>query len=114
MDATTTVLRALADPTRRAVLEQLALGEATVSSLTARFPVTQPAISQHLRVLRQAGLVVDRHDGRFVYYRARPEGLGPMIAWVEQYEAFWRGRLAALATLLDEGMAHGEVGGDAE
>ena len=92
------------------MLEQLARGEATVSALKARFDVSQPAISQHLAVLRQAGLVSDRHDGRYVYYRATPEGLGPLIDWMDRYEAFWRGRLAALKALLDEEAGDGGQG----
>jgi len=69
------VFRALADPTRRAVLERLARGEATVSQLNAGFDVSQPAISQHLAHLRRAGLVLERRAGRNAYYRARPAGL---------------------------------------
>lgn len=96
------VFRALADPTRRAVLERLAGGEATVSDLTAGFQVSQPAISQHLAALRRAGLVSDRHAGRYVYYRATPEGLTPLLDWLEHYRAFWNDRMEGLRTLLKE------------
>src|SRR6202012_4467919 len=81
----TEVFRALADPTRRAVFEKLATSELSVSELTARFSVSQPAISQHLATLREAGLVAERREGRFVYYRAEPDGLSPIMSWMERY-----------------------------
>ena len=96
------VFRALADPTRRAVLECLARGEATVSELTAGVPVSQPAVSQHLATLRRAGLVLDRHEGRHVYYRVAPEGLAPLLDWVDRYQRFWHERLGRLRTVLEE------------
>ncbi|HTM21719.1 MAG TPA: metalloregulator ArsR/SmtB family transcription factor [Kofleriaceae bacterium] len=99
----TEVFRGLADPTRRAVFESLAHhGEATVSQVTARFSVSQPAISQHLAALRSAGLVLARKDGRHVFYRADPAGLAPLADWIGHYERFWRGRLARLDDLLQE------------
>ena len=96
------IFRALADPTRRTVFERLSRGEATVSQLTARFDISQPAISQQLAALRSAGLVVERREGRFAYYRVRPAGLRPLVRWVEHYQAFWTDRLARLRTLLEE------------
>ncbi len=102
MTLATDVFRALADPTRRAVLERLARGETTVSELTAQFPVSQPAISQHLATLRRAGLVSHRHEGRHVYYRAEPDGLIPLIDWIGRYQVFWRDRAARLKALLEE------------
>lgn len=97
------VFWALADPTRRAVFERLAReGEASVSELTASSSVSQPAISQHLSALRRAGLVSDRHAGRYVYYRAVPSGLVPLVNWIEQYQVFWRDRLHRLRDLLEE------------
>ena len=96
------MFRALADPTRRAVLERLGHGETTVSALTAHFGVSQPAISQHLATLRRAGLVSDRHEGRHVYYRAEPDGLLPLIDWIGRYQVFWRERAARLRSLLEE------------
>ncbi|WP_428426175.1 ArsR/SmtB family transcription factor [Pararhizobium sp.] len=99
----TTVLRTLADPTRRAVLERVAgADEITVVELTRGSGVTQGAISQHLKSLKQAGLVVERPEGRNVYYRARPEGLEPLADWMGHYGAFWRDRFANLRTLLKE------------
>ncbi|MCC6471533.1 MAG: winged helix-turn-helix transcriptional regulator [Alphaproteobacteria bacterium] len=96
------VFRALADPTRRAVFERLTRGEASVSELTADFDVTQPAISQHLAALRRAGLVSARHAGRNAFYRADPAGLAPLVDWIDRYQAFWRGRLRKLKSLLRE------------
>ena len=95
------VFRALADPTRRAILEALAGGEAPVKDLTARFDVSQPAVSQHLAALRDAGLVAGRRDGRRVYYRVRPEGLRPLVDWVAHFGAFWPERIGRLERLLD-------------
>lgn len=99
----TTVLRTLADPTRRAVFERVAgAEEITVVELTRGSGVTQGAISQHLKSLKLAGLVVERPEGRNVYYRARPEGLAPLADWMGDYGAFWRDRFANLRTLLKE------------
>ena len=64
--------------------------------------MTQGAISQHLKSLKQAGLVVERPEGRNAYYRARPEGLEPLADWMSHYGAFWRDRFADLRTLLKE------------
>ena len=97
-----TVFRALADPTRRAVFERLARGEASVSELTADFDVSQPAISQHLAALRRAGLVSARHAGRNAFYRADPTGLAPLVDWIDRYQVFWRGRLRRLKSLLQD------------
>ncbi len=96
------VFRALADPTRRAVFEQLTLGEATVKELTTKFEVSQPAISQHLSALRAGGLVAERKHGRFTYYRVEPKGLRPLVSWIEHYQAFWHERLAVLNNLLED------------
>lgn len=99
----TAVLRTLADPTRRAVFERVAgSAEITVVELTRGSGVTQGAISQHLKSLKQAGLVAERPEGRNVYYRARPEGLEPLADWMGHYGAFWRERFANLRTLLKE------------
>jgi DNA-binding transcriptional ArsR family regulator len=95
------VFRALGDPTRRAVYERLIAREESVSALTARFAVSQPAISQHLRTLRQAGLVEVRRQGREAHYRAGPEGLKPLADWMAHYEKFWREREAKLKAVLE-------------
>ena len=98
-----TVMRALADPTRRAVYERIAgAAEITVVELTRGSGVTQGAISQHLKSLRQAGLVIERPEGRKVYYRAQPEGLTPLVDWMSHYGVFWRERFANLRNLLKE------------
>lgn len=97
------VLHTLADPTRRALFQRVSSSrEITVADLTRGSGVTQGAISQHLKALKQAGLVTDRPDGRFVYYRAQPEGLAPLIDWIDQYGVFWRNRLNNLRTLMKE------------
>lgn len=96
------VFRALADPTRRAVLERLMAAEMNVTELTANFAVSQPAISQHLAVLRQAGLVTERREGRRAFYRADTTGLQPLLDWVDRYRQFWPARIDRLKTLLKE------------
>jgi DNA-binding transcriptional ArsR family regulator len=96
------VFRALADPTRLAVFENVMREEMTVTDLTARFAVTQPAISQHLAVLRGCGLVVHRRDGRQIFYRANANGLRPMFRWIDEYRVFWQERMPRLKTLLRE------------
>jgi DNA-binding transcriptional ArsR family regulator len=84
----TTLIKTLADPTRRAVFERLAGGsEITVSDLARGATVSQPAISQHLRALREAGLVAERRAGRHVRYRAEPKGLAPLVDWISIYAA---------------------------
>jgi len=99
--AASELFRALADPTRRAILERLIReGEQSVHALTACAGVSQPAVSKHLALLKQAGLVRDRPQGRSVYYRARPKGLTPLIDWIGLYGAFWRDRFDRLETLL--------------
>jgi DNA-binding transcriptional ArsR family regulator len=98
-----TVMRALADPTRRAVYERIAgTAEITVVELTRGSGVTQGAVSQHLKSLKQAGLVIERPEGRKVYYRAQPEGLTPLVDWMSHYGLFWRERFANLRSLLKE------------
>jgi DNA-binding transcriptional ArsR family regulator len=99
----TTVLRTLADPTRRAVFERVCgADEITVVELTRGSGVTQGAISQHLKSLKQAGLVAERPQGRNVYYRAAPNGLAPLFDWLSHYDLFWRKRFANLRDLLKE------------
>jgi len=97
-----TIFRTLADPTRRALFERLCReGEQTVGALTACSGVSQPAVSKHLGVLRQAGLVRDRHEGRQTHYSARPEALAPLVDWTRRMAGFWEDRLDALENLLD-------------
>lgn len=97
------VMRTLADSTRRAVFERIMRSsEISVVELTRGSGVSQSAVSQHLRTLKQAGLVVDRAQGRNVFYRAEPKGLAPLFDWMNHYGVFWRDRLAGLETLLKE------------
>ena len=97
------IMRVLADPTRRAVFEQIAdAGELTVGALTHRNDVSQPAISQHVRALKEAGLLGERRDGRMIHYRCAPRGLAPLVDWLGLYGVFWRERFANLRTVLKE------------
>jgi DNA-binding transcriptional ArsR family regulator len=92
----------LANPTRRAIFERLCRdGEQTVRSLTDRAGVSQPAVSKHLGVLKHAGLVRDRRDGRQTHYSAQPQGMTPLIDWMSLYGAFWRDRFDRLEDLLN-------------
>jgi len=86
------VLVALADPTRRQVFEELRGGAKSVGAIAERLPVSRPAVSQHLKVLRDAGLVADRADGTRRVYYIDPHGLGPLRAWLDE---FWDQALAA-------------------
>jgi DNA-binding transcriptional ArsR family regulator len=95
------VFHALADPSRRAIFESLTRGEAAVKDLTARFDISQPAVSQHLATLKAAGLVKARRDGRCVHYRVDPRGMKPLMDWIAHYRAFWTDHLDRLEDLLD-------------
>jgi DNA-binding transcriptional ArsR family regulator len=96
-----TIFKTLADPTRRAILERLTRdGEQTVRVLTDQAGVSQPAVSKHLGVLKLAGLVRDRREGRQTHYSAEPQGLAPLIDWMSLYGVFWRDRFDRLETLL--------------
>jgi len=99
----TTVMKTLADPTRRAVFERIAReGEVAATGLVRGSRVSQPAISQHLRALREAGLVTERRDGRQIHYRIAPRGLAPLLNWLGHYQLFWRERFDNLEKLLKE------------
>ncbi len=96
------MFRALADPTRRAIFEELSRqGEQTVHALTRYAGVSQPAVSKHLTVLKRAKLVRHRRDGRETHYRAEPQALAPMVNWLGIYGAFWRERFDRLGALLE-------------
>jgi DNA-binding transcriptional ArsR family regulator len=95
------IFQALADPSRRAIFESLTRGEAAVKDLTARFDISQPAVSQHLATLKEAGLVKARPEGRLVYYRVRPRGMKPLINWIAHYRAFWTEHIDRLEELLE-------------
>jgi DNA-binding transcriptional ArsR family regulator len=95
------LFRTLADPTRRALFERLCReGETTVGALTARAGISQPAVSKHLRVLKQAGLVHDRHEGRQTHYSAQARALAPLIDWTKEMTGFWQKRFDHLEDLL--------------
>lgn len=96
------VFQALADRSRRAIFESLFRGESAVKDLTARFDISQPAISQHLAALKDAGLVKHRREGRCVYYRVNPRGMKPLIDWIAHYRAFWTEHVDRLEKLLEK------------
>src|SRR4051794_17158861 len=97
------ILQALSAPTRRTVFERIVRsGEISVVELTRGSGVTQGAVSQHLKSLKQAGLVAERPEGRNVYYRAAPQGLEPLVSWMDHYGVFWRERFQNLRDLLKE------------
>lgn len=100
-DTADTLFRTLADPTRRAIFERLCRdGEQTVSALTAQAGVSQPVVSKHLGVLKQAGLVRDRHQGRNTHYSAQLGALTPLVDWTRQMAGFWESRIDDLEDLL--------------
>ena len=96
------IFQALADPSRRAIFESLTHGEAAVKDLTARFDISQPAVSQHLAALKEAGLVNARREGRWVYYRVQPRGMEPLIDWIAHYRAFWIEHVDRLEQVLEK------------
>jgi DNA-binding transcriptional ArsR family regulator len=96
------IFQALADPSRRAIFKSLMRGEAAVKDLTARFDISQPAVSQHLATLKEAGMVNARRQGRCVYYRVKPHGMKPLINWIAHYRAFWTEHLDRLEELLEK------------
>lgn len=96
------LLKTLADPTRRAIFKWLCRdGEQTVWVLTGDAGVSQPAASKHLGMLKLAGLVRERREGRQTHHSAQPQGLKPLIDWMSLYGAFWRDRFDRLETLLN-------------
>ena len=95
------IFRTLADPTRRAIFERLCReGEKTVGDLTARAGVSQPVVSKHLGLLKQAGLVKGRHEGRQTHYSAQIGALAPLVYWTSRMAGFWEGRFNELENLL--------------
>jgi DNA-binding transcriptional ArsR family regulator len=96
------LFQTLADPTRRAIFERLCReGELTVGALTARAGVSQPAVSKHLRLLKQARLVRDRHEGRRTHYSAEIVALPPLIDWTSEMKGFWQSRFDDIEDLLN-------------
>jgi DNA-binding transcriptional ArsR family regulator len=100
-EARDVLFKTLADPTRRSLFERLCReGEQTVGALTAQSGVSQPAVSKHLAMLREAGLVRDRHEGRQTHYSAQLGALAPLIDWTSQMASFWQNRFDRLEDLL--------------
>jgi DNA-binding transcriptional ArsR family regulator len=95
------LFRTLADPTRRAIFERLCRdGQQTVAAITAQAGVSQPAVSKHLGILKRAGLVRDRQDGRQTHYRAEIKALRPLLDWTSEMTAFWDRKFDLLEDLL--------------
>ena len=99
---TSDVFRAVADPTRRAILDRLRAGPAPVNALAADFSQTRPAISKHLNVLRKAGLVREHPIGRQRFYELQPEPLQRVAGWVDGYRSFWQVSLGQLKRYLED------------
>ncbi len=97
-----TTFAALADPTRRAILARLALGEATVMELAQPFAMTQPAISKHIKVLEKAGLISRGRDAQRRPCKIKPEALDEAMTWLEEYRRLWEANYERLDALLDE------------
>src|SRR3989475_7883130 len=93
--------QALADPTRRAVLELLCRGSQPAGQIARAFPVSRPAISKHLRLLRRAHLVQERREGRHRLYQLNPEPLKAVDSWLEQYRVFWQSSLTNLKAFVE-------------
>lgn len=96
------IFKALADPTRRAIYEKLASGSKNASALREGMSISQPAMSQHLAVLRSAKLVREERQGRFVNYEVDPHGLALLAGWFAKYRAYWPSRVEALKGLLKD------------
>ncbi len=94
---------ALADPTRRRIVDLLARGEKDAGTIAANFPVSKPAISRHLATLREGGIVTVRRDAQRRLYSLRPEGLADIDRWLSRYRSFWSDRLDDLEAALEEG-----------
>ena len=95
------VYKAIADPTRRAILNLLSEADRPVNELAIPFRMSQPAISQHLKVLREAGLVTVKREGRQRLYHMEPGPLREVYNWLEHFEQYWERKLDALGTYLD-------------
>lgn len=96
------IFRALGDPTRRTIFEKLASGSMNASALRDGMAISQPAMSQHLSVLREARLVREERQGRFVMYEVDPEGLAHIARWLQKYRSYWPDRVDALKNVLKD------------
>jgi len=110
----TQVFRALADPSRRQILDRLVVGDASVNELARGFSTSRPAISRHLRVLREATLVVERREGRRRVYSLNPQPMSHADAWLGKFRVFWAARLQALKTMLEAETSSSALGSPAE
>lgn len=110
-DPLSATFAALADPTRRAILARLASGEATVNELAAPFDISLPAVSRHLKVLEQAGLISRGREAQSRPARIEPEGVKAAEEWLEEYRRMWSARLDRLEDYLKELQARGDAGG---
>jgi DNA-binding transcriptional ArsR family regulator len=99
--STEATFQVLADPTRRAVLDLLRSGTQPAGQIAKAFPVSRPAISKHLRLLRRAHLVQERREGRHRLYQLNPEPLKAVDSWLEQYRVFWQTSLTSLKTFVE-------------
>jgi DNA-binding transcriptional ArsR family regulator len=100
-DVTDAAFSALADPTRRAVLDLLRKGSQPAGQIARSFPISRPAVSRHLRMLRQANLVQEQRSGRHRFYRLNPEPLRAVDRWLAQYRIFWNAKLAGLKAFVE-------------
>ncbi|MGP9418542.1 winged helix-turn-helix transcriptional regulator [Pseudomonas reactans] len=96
------IFKALADPTRRAIFDKLVAGSMNASALREGLPISQSAMSQHLAVLRNAHLIREEKQGRFVNYDVDPDGVALIAQWLAKYRAFWPERIDSLKTLLKD------------
>jgi DNA-binding transcriptional ArsR family regulator len=96
-----TTFNALSDPTRRAVLELLRHGSRPAGQIAGAFPVSRPAISKHLRLLRRAHLVQERREGRHRFYHLNPDPLKVVDSWLNNYRSFWRMNLDSLKAFVE-------------
>lgn len=95
------VFQAIADPTRRELLSLLAEKEMPVTVISSHFPMTRTAVSKHLRILSEAGLVYEHKVGRETRYKLRPEGLKELKQWLSYYERFWESKLSTLKSFVE-------------
>lgn len=103
------VFAAIADPTRRSILDTLRSGERSAGEIAARYAVSRPAISRHLRVLREAGLVNERRDSRLRLYSLDPRPLREVNRWLERYRVFWAARLHDLKRVAETSARRGRT-----
>ncbi|HEY4373745.1 MAG TPA: metalloregulator ArsR/SmtB family transcription factor [Burkholderiales bacterium] len=96
------IFRAIADPTRRAILDRLRAGPLPVNALAAEFDTSRPAISRHLRVLREAQVVTEERAGRERLYQLQPAALSEVAGWIDGYRAFWQTNLNSLKRFLEK------------